>query len=578
MKFTLLLSLTTLWTAVLSNLLLDNIVRQLPTRTEPSLFCVIQSAARNDPLEDLYHRNANLGNQQFIASSNYSFNLRNRCSHYFVSFDEHSLSSTEKLLMTFFFGRGWNNRGYFIFLSDLSRNSLNQYGTFVKRFGITNSILIVWGHTLRFFSLNYFEQHIEEFSSVVNAIHHLRTDFLRDVQGDQFRASFLASVPTMVYITQSKLGGSVVKLIQTFAQVMNASIMWDFELSKNPMDELVKVFISSRIDIAPNIFLDHPLIESIPSHPIDSLVLLVPETLKQPFFNQLLMPFSTSVWIFIVLIISSVWTVNQRFKQHFPRNLLMMLFFGSATVEHKLKRTERVIFATLAIILFLLGESYLAIMLSYMLNNKYGSHFLTLADYERSSIPLCTHPGQDSMYLQRLSNEIPMNLNDRVAGISHHHTEWFKVEWCSWLMRYEAAEIFLKSGSNYNSATKRKKFYMIPQHLIFRNRAHSLLRHRPFGTNFSSIQHRIVEGGLKMHWDLFVEENINKQQFWSTFEVFTLANLLSLWYILIYGNLFGAFVLLGELFIHNWNEISRFSKILFNKRLKKLCKSNIFKK
>ncbi|EDS28601.1 conserved hypothetical protein [Culex quinquefasciatus] len=208
MKFALLSTLTTLFSVVNSNLQLDVIIRQLPARTQPLLFCVIQTAKRNDPLQNLYQLNADRGHQQFIVSSNPNFNLFDRCSHYLVSFDEQNLASTEELFLSLFLSRGWINWGYFLFLIDSSRKSLNLYGKFVKKFAVTRSALIIWEPTLRYFGLNYFMRDVEEFSSVADVVQHLRNDFLRNVNGHKFRFCNIFATPTSNWQNSSILANS----------------------------------------------------------------------------------------------------------------------------------------------------------------------------------------------------------------------------------------------------------------------------------------------------------------------------------------------------------------------------------
>lgn len=571
MKFALLSTLTTLFSVVNSNLQLDVIIRQLPARTQPLLFCVIQTAKRNDPLQNLYQLNANRGHQQFVVSSNPNFNLFDRCSHYLVSFDEQNLASTEELFLSLFLSRGWNNRGYFLFLIDSSRKSLNLYGKFVKKFAVTSSALIIWEPTLRYFGLNYFVRDVEELSSVADVVQHLRNDFLRNVNGQKFRVGFYMNVPSAIHLPGSKLGGSAVMLADTFVKYINASIWWSFGLEEIHIYKFAQFFVESNLDLVPNMGLNSSLVETIPGHLTESIVLIIPETLQGPFFEHLLRPFSTSSWFVILVTLCTVWILNRKLNQYFPRNMLMMLFFGSATPEHRLKRTERLVLVSLDIMMFVLSESYLAIMLSFILTHRYEAHLQTLDDFEKSTIPLCMYQGDDPIHLKMLSQMTSIDLTKH-ATASFSSAEWYNVEWCSRLMRYDAADAFLRSKLNNNDKKSNRKFYMLPQHVIYSMRTHSMPRQRPFAKLFDLIQRWTIEAGLWIHWDNFVKD-LYTNYYLEDFEFFSFNDLLSLVYILIYGHLTSAIVLLAEIVIYNYGEVVIYWRNYNNKNVAKLNKA-----
>ncbi|KAL1396264.1 hypothetical protein pipiens_010650 [Culex pipiens pipiens] len=180
--------------------------------------------------------------------------------------------------------------------------------------------------------------------------------------------------------------------------------------------------------------------------------------------------------------------------------MLLMIFFGSGISQHKLKRLERLVFVCLIIILFLLCESYLAIMLSYMLNTKYQAHLQTLDELEQSTLSICLKPGEKPALFQLLFREIAPNLANRISA-PNSPKRWYDIEYCTWMMRYETAEIFLASSSNLEKETLHRKMYILPQKLNWMTRLHSVSRLRPFGEHFDRFLGRLFEGGFVKYWN-----------------------------------------------------------------------------
>ncbi|KAL1378292.1 hypothetical protein pipiens_015676 [Culex pipiens pipiens] len=175
--------------------------------------------------------------------------------------------------------------------------------------------------------------------------------------------------------------------------------------------------------------------------------------------------------------------------------MLLMIFFGSKTAGHKLKTLERLVLVCFLIHYFLLCESYLAIMLSYMLNTKYQTHLQTLDELEQSSLSICLGSENGLAAYKNFFNVVSPKLADRVV-IKNFSKHWYDVESCSWVMRYEVAEVFLVSPSNHERGTMRRKMYVLPQMLTWLTRVHSVSRLRPFGDHFGRVLRRLIEGTL----------------------------------------------------------------------------------
>lgn len=547
MKYFVVFSLVSIFYVSQKKLLQNGIVLKLPSKAASPLFCLIHTTTISD------HFPAPHGFQQMIISSIGSCRrLTKRCTHYLISFDDRSWRLLIEVLKRLFFAKKWNNRSYFIFIteSQFDGRTSKTYGNLMDFFGVTNSVLIFWNPAMNASTLNgwnYFANRMENFKSFSTMENHLKTDHLRNVFGSSFRASFEIDIPSMLSINESRYGGSFVQAIKVYANHINASLHWHQGLARTSTEKRNKLFANAGIDIAPNVGYNNPHIGYMYGSMSNYLVLLIPEKINEPFYKNLLIPFSTAVWIFIAAMLTSSSTLHRFFERYFVRNMLLMIFFGSKTAGHKLTTLERLVLVCFMINFFLLCESYLAIMLSYMLNTKYQPHLQTLDELEQSSLSICLRSGKSLAAYKNFFNVVSPKLEDRVV-IKNFSNHWYDVESCSWVMRYEVAEVFLVSSSNYERGTMRRKMYVLPQMLSWLTRVHSVSRLRPFGDHFGSVLRRMIEAGFWKYWNDLVMGKMLQSQKWGSFIVFSFYDLISLWYILAYGYLLCTIVFVGEIF------------------------------
>ncbi|EDS26964.1 conserved hypothetical protein [Culex quinquefasciatus] len=280
-------------------------------------------------------------------------------------------------------------------------------------------------------------------------VNHLRKDYLLDVMGNPFRASFKADIPTMMTTIQTQFGGSFVQLLRIYVRYINASLRWHFGLGQESEQARNKLFTNAMVDFAPNAGFNHRYLDYIHGNTPGYL------------------------------------------------------------------RSERLLSASLTVIIFLLCESYLAIMVSYMLDVKYQDHLQTIDDLERSSISYCLKPGEDLEIYKRFFNVFSPTLVGRIIRpkTSNH---WYDIESCTWMLRHEVAQVFLGSEQNYDRNTMRRKMYMLPQMLSCMSRLHSVSRLRPFREHFLAVQQRMIDAGFWQHWNDAVMSAVLIRK-WDTF-------------------------------------------------------------
>lgn len=521
---------------------LVDLLHQLPAPAEP-FYCVVQSGRQRYMVQEVFEHFSKNG-QQLVVVTTDDFHIPiEKISHFLITFDDDSWVHTELLFNNLFFHRGWNNLGYFIFLcgSDSSYDTLRKYAELMNMLGITKSLLIFSNYQP--YGYDYFAKTIIHFTNVRIMIQHLQKDHLVDVQGYVLRISVVQFILNIIItFNPLKVEGSTAMFLEAFADHMNATIDWHVDVW-HP-SEAERQIINKRLDIITIRLLDSPLVDSVYENQFHGMVLLVPEKLRGSFFKHLLIPFTNTVWIFILILIIVCLIVNNILKRCLTRNILLIVFFGTAIAEHKLPRFQRSMFLTLSIVVFLLSEAYLAKMFSYIMNERYESHLESLEEFERTTIPLCINFEVEEAYRNTIL-QISPNLHSRLVQ-RNDSKEWHDMASCSWLVFHQMAELFVNYKLNHDPITLRKKLYMLPQILGWHQSQHSISRKGPFLKRFARTYQRVNEAGLYEHWKELTNHQYIQRK-WSSLTVLGWDDLLSLWYILGYGFALSVVVLLGEI-------------------------------
>lgn len=535
---------------------LVDFLHQLPADREP-YYCILNSGTQRHMIQEAFRDISRNGQQQIIVASKDVLIPSEKITHFLITFDDDSWEHTEHQFLQLFRLRCWNNLGYFVFLSGTDYNlfTLSKYAELMKLLGITKSVLLFSNfHPL---SYDYFAQKVWRFIDVNQVINYLQKDHVLDVQGYVFRISVLQFF-IYILITHDPLSvtGITAQFLEAFADHLNATIDWLVEVW-DPAETSNNI-LQNNIDIVINVPLISVLMDYVYENQYLATVFLVPERMRESFFKQMLVPFTLTVWIFLVIFVIICVLLNKVLKRILPHNMILMVFFGSANAEHDLPRIERFVFLALTILMFLLSEAYLAKMFSYILNEQYEPHLMSLEEFERTTIPVCTDFKVDQIYRENVRRISP-NLEKRMVR-QNGSMEWYDMESCSWLVNHQMAEEFLNYKNNHDPITMRKKLYMLPQILGWQPMVHSISRRGPFLKRFELTYQSIFESGLFQHWKEHTSQIFVQRQ-WSSISVLGWDDLLSLWNILGYGFALSTVVFFAEIGV---KFTKKFKQIVFD--------------
>uniref|UniRef100_A0A2Y9D2D3 Ionotropic receptor n=1 Tax=Anopheles gambiae TaxID=7165 RepID=A0A2Y9D2D3_ANOGA len=99
---------------------------------------------------------------------------------------------------------------------------------------------------------------------------------------------------------------------------------------------------------------------------IQEYCIVLPRRYERMHLQLLLSPFKWQIWLVIVVILVAIQVVSFMFPERVPSYLILKCFFGGGEPEHSLATGNRLIVCVICVLIFLLTETYQAILLSLM--------------------------------------------------------------------------------------------------------------------------------------------------------------------------------------------------------------------
>lgn len=458
--------------------------------------------------------------------------------------------SLEQILESFFKGPHWNRQAWYMIVARDDKIH-DLFAEVVLRYGIVNSVLLLQsGHAGAIgFGFDYFTESTVELSDSRDVLSYLEKEKLQNTHGYPLKVFVY---PHYVYLPYYFTGGFGVfgKLIDTFANNINASTVWLFSLP--PMD-MYTMYSSNNLILFPFLKMDgfSNEFDYVPMPTFDGLCLLIPEVAIGPLFKHLAMPFSSGVWIIILLTIVILFLLNRALNQKLPRDLLTAYFFGLTVEDYRLQKLERLILISLTWLLFLAGEAYLAKLICFITNNKHETHIQNIDDFVNSNYQFCY---SENKSVSQLTDIYPQFT----SKVSNSDENCINILTCSETM------MILRVNAGIIEA------FTLSERLSWWFSASTFSAKQPFAGRFRTISNRLVEAGI---WKLWTDsDTLEREERVSTrLNILTFEDLISLWLLLGCGFVLAIAEFLAEIFIHRfksgWNilkvNFTQFQKIKF---------------
>lgn len=474
--------------------------------------------------------------------------LSRGCSLYLIQLDSYGCTrfwheSMAKLPQL----RNWNRFGKFIFAT-LSRTTgstnvlpiLKSYYNIVMQSGIASSILVLFEDQTAIpmtAVANYFRRSVQ-FHRVdaKGAATLLTMDHYADLHGYSFIVAKNKYVP-FVNIQNNQIIGSTVFFVEAFCSKLNASCQW--RTMPEDVHGALQSILNNEFNMVPHAFVQSPFTEMFALPQITGFCVVVPERKIERYFDHLMVPFDTTLWIALLLLGMVCAIFNHYLRRFYPRNLLEMTFFGPAIAEHRMGCVERTTFCLLSVLLFVLCEAYLAKLLTFILTTRYEKHVQTLDEFIQSGISVLVDNSTVTFWKQYRPEIL------KRAVFIHRVPNLFDPRFLSYarLMNCVNAKVNVEALSNIDPVTSRYRFYLPKERVTAGLHGHTISRIDPFGEKFRELFDRFLDCGLWDYWLRFVEA-ILRRDYELEYDFLSFEDLISMWYILLAG-LLGSTVAFG---------------------------------
>lgn len=438
--------------------------------------------------------------------------------------------------------RKWNRFAKFVFVTDQGggRTQLqsvwNFYGSVVHRLAIPNSVLLVLPFENGLvFSYNLFRRNLYfcKFSDLGNVL--VRNNLL-DVKGHLFNVLLYDITLYLQVISPRRATGPFWHIVRVFTNHINASLRVA-AVPNRPYYKLL--FTEVPVSIVFNYY--HKLLEFVSGHGMQTYCLTVPEHRLGSFFNNLLYPFTTELWLLILFLCVLSAAVCTIFPRVYPRNILTQLLYGVVISDQDLTQVERYSLHLLIVILFILTESYQAKMIQFMVENKYEDHVSSVDEFLASDAVIHTYSTTYRTFLLRL---FPQLLDSGKVILTPNETfsnQTSVVVYTSCV----AANAFVNSVDNIDPRTGNLRIYTMAEPLSETLMGHTLSRTEPFTQRFKQVYDRLQEAGLPDFW-MQIMRTFHSRNPDLVVTMLGFEELISLWWILAYGWGSAGLALLGE--------------------------------
>lgn len=362
------------------------------TQFEQSHLCVASENIQDDTVKMFIAHIQNITFPKTIISvenSHFFKQVQRKCSLVVMVHSKLEADSLNRVLGPLSSGSGWNRTAWFLMIV-CETESYDGFAQSVSTFGILNSLLFVnMNDEFKLVSFNYFTQSLHTVATEEDAICYLRSYKMKEISGYSVRIPFTRHMVYMV-LGNEENENIFEKLLLEYIKSMNATLEWEidvYELDFDPgfNDSFPHLALFNRMKKI-SVEFEYVLMPTI-----DGYCMVMYETPIGSYFQHLLIPFDTGVWIILSGTIFLLILVNRLFNHHLPQDIVIAYFFGLNIPEHQMKIVERFVLHAFTWLFFLAGEAYLAKMISFMNSIKQKPRLRDIVDFQQSEFGICDY-------------------------------------------------------------------------------------------------------------------------------------------------------------------------------------------
>lgn len=434
----------------------------------------------------------------------------------------------------------WNRFGLFIVIHTVDLQDQHMLGL-SKQYGLGTAFYV---QCCRYFKLKFPLIYYERVNVLdLGAVRYwVNFDQQKDVNGIGYFVLMSYNIPYLYRTGPAKISGIDFRFLTDMTRHQNASFvvhnagsnvvheksfasMLENEMKQNKI--IVNLQRSVGITLGNLVYLNEH----------DTQCILMTKQRIRNYFMHLLRPYNTAVWIVLFCLGVLLIVASQVMPTVFTHNYILAVFFGQAVEEHRLRTLDRFVIFIVGLIVFLLSEAYLAVMIEYMFNMKYEAELSSFEQFAAKNIPLYVSldhymilkktAHKTKLQILLFDQNVPQEADEESVKTMYDPSRAHLVP-CSHA-RWTVSRPYMRSQTDY-------QYYVIKESVYFRQQTFSVARNSLNREKMTDYTTRFTEGGFWTHWETLETEYLNRHEELESSGLLTFKSLISLFWILIYGN------------------------------------------
>ncbi|XP_052895569.1 uncharacterized protein LOC128302751 [Anopheles moucheti] len=264
----------------------------------------------------------------------------------------------------------------------------------------------------------------------------------------------------------------------------------------------------------------------------------LPKKMERMHLELLLHPFEWQIWVVFISVLLLLQLINLIFPTKFNHNLIMICFFGSGPSEHVLPSTARLMVCAVCIIMFLLTETYQAILLSLIATDSHMKNPATVEEFLESNMTLYAIKGSMYMIPEKLlpvTHVVPTSMT--IYSMFVHAT----VQPCSDALFWNTNPLKLNLPVREELISIQPPIFYSPHYVTFNHLS-------PLAHGYQTYMDRLFEVGIYHHlqskW--YPKKIFDEKEVTFNDSIVLADDLIPVWELLGFGLLFSSLIFVCE--------------------------------
>ncbi|XP_050072589.1 uncharacterized protein LOC126560675 [Anopheles maculipalpis] len=346
-------------------------------------------------------------------------------------------------------------------------------------------------------------------------------------------------IPPNFFVFHGKIVGFEVEIFRLIIARQKAHARFMFSKTSEVAEALQQLYVG-QIDLFLNVLQTKQYLNFVQSfwQVHRPYCITLPKRMERMHLEVLLHPFEWQIWFVFLSVLLLMQLINLIFPKKFNHNLIMICFFGSGPSEHMLPSSARLMVCAVCIIIFLLTETYQAILLSLIASNSYMKNPETVDEFMSSNMTLYFFKGLMYMMpakLHPLMYIIPSSIS--IYSMFDKAT----VQPCSDASFWNTNPLKIKLPARDELIALQPPIFYLPHYVTFNHLT-------PLAQGYQEYMDRLFEVGIynRIHRKWYPQKMHRKKEATFNDSIVLTDDLIPVWELLGIGLLFSSIVFVSE--------------------------------